>query len=466
MGSTVRPPRVVAGFMGVERGMRISRRSLLTAPLALAVPAPVHAAANRKVAVIGAGMAGLACARRLAAASVETIVLEARDRIGGRIHTDRRWPGVTVDLGASWIHGVAGNPVTALARDAGARRAATSYEASAAYGPDGATLDIDADVARMERLIDEARDEAEDLDEDVSLKDAIEAHPRYPRLDARGRSLLAHVVNAQYELEYAGDWSELSAWSLDEDSAFPGADALLPDGYDAVPLFLAKGLDIRLKAVVTTVSIDRGGATVRLAGGEVVKADHVVVTVPLGVLKEGIAFEPALPDRLRDAIDGLGFGVIEKTCLRFDKPFWPAQVDWIEFVSGRRGEWAEWLSPVRATGAPLLVGFNGGAYGRSLATLDDAAIVDAALEALRAMFGRKVPEPEGTIVTRWAADPFARGAYSFNAVGSDGATRRALAEPVEGKLFFAGEATSAEYFATTHGAYLSGIAAADAVLDT
>jgi monoamine oxidase len=444
--------------------MRLSRRSLLAAPLALATM-PARAARRRRVVVVGAGMAGLACARKLVAADIETIVLEARDRIGGRILTDRRWPGMAVDLGASWIHGVSGNPVTALAREAGVRLAATSYEASVAYGPDGDATDIDADVSRIEALIEEAREEAGDLDEDVSLKEAIEAHPRHRRLDARGRTILAHVVNAQYELEYAGDWSELSAWSLDEDSGFGGADVLIPNGYDAVPAWLARGLDIRLGAIVEAVSLAGTAASVRLTGGEVVSADHVVVTVPLGVLKAGaIAFEPALPNGHRGAVGRLGFGVIEKTCLRFDKPFWPADVDWIEFVSGRRGEWAEWLSLTRATAAPVLVGFHGGAQARALGVLDDGAIVDGALKALRIMFGKKVPAPAGSIVTRWAADPFARGAYSFNAVRSDGAMRRALAEPVEGRLFFAGEATSADYFATTHGAYLSGLAAADAIL--
>ncbi|CAG1015570.1 polyamine oxidase [Rhizobiaceae bacterium] len=444
--------------------MTISRRTLLAAPLALAM-APAHAAPPRRAAVIGAGIAGLACARRLAGAGFETVVLEARDRIGGRILTDRRWSGRPVDLGASWIHGASGNPVTALAREAGARRVATSYEASVAYGPDGGVLDIDADVAGMERLIEEARDAAGDLDADVSLKEAIEAHPRYHRLDERGLMLLAHVVNAQYELEYAGDWSELSAWSLDEDSGFGGADVLFPDGYDVVPAFMARGLDIRLGAAVAAVSTTGKAVTVRLVDGQAVAADHVVVTVPLGVLKEGrIAFAPALPAAHREAIEKLGFGILEKCCLRFGKPFWPRDVDWIEFVSGRRGEWSEWLSLARATGASVLVGFNGGAYGRALGSLDDGAVVDAALKALRAMFGPDVPAPLGSIVTRWAADPFARGAYSFNAVGSDGAMRRALAEPVDDRLFFAGEATSADYFATTHGAYLSGIAAADAIL--
>ncbi len=444
--------------------MTISRRSLLAATLAVAV-SPSRAARSGRVAVIGAGMAGLACARRLATAGCETVVLEARDRIGGRILTDRRWNGLPVDLGASWIHGVSGNPVTALAREAGARRVATDYDASVAHDSRGRVVDIDADTARMERLIEEAREAVEDFDEDVSLKDAIEAHPRHRRLDERGRMLLDHVVDAQFQLEYAGDWSELSAWSLDADSGFGGADALLPDGYDAVPAFLARGLDIRLGAVVEAISLAAPKASVRLADGQVVWADHVVVTVPLGILKEGrIAFEPTLPAGHREAIEKLGFGVLEKTCLRFEKPFWPRDVDWIEFFSGRRGEWTEWLSLTRATGTPLLVAFNAGAYGRALGSLDDAAVADAALDALRAMFGSGVPAPTGAIVTRWAADPFARGAYSFNAVGSDGATRRALAEPVDGRLFFAGEATSAEYFATTHGAYLSGLAAADAIL--
>jgi monoamine oxidase len=445
--------------------MTISRRSLLAAPLALAVPASARAARSRRVAVIGAGMAGLACARRLVAAGAETIVLEARDRIGGRIHTDRRWPGLPVDLGASWIHGVSGNPVAALAREAGARHAATSYEASVAYSPGGDTVDIDADFMRMEGLIEEARELVGDFDEDVSLKEAVEAHPDYRRLDERGRAILDHVVNSVFAIDHGADWSELSAWSLDEGGGYGGADVLFPDGYDAVPALLARGLDIRLGAVVTAVSIAGDGATVRLSDGRSITADHVVVTAPLGVLKEGrIAFEPGLPRGHREAIERLGFGVLEKCCLRFDKPFWPRDVDWIEFVSSRRGECAEWFSHARATGAPLLVGFQGGNAARSLAALDDGAIVDAALGALRAMFGSDVPAPAGSIVTRWAADPFSRGAYSFNAVGSDGAVRRAMAEPVDGRLFFAGEAISADHFATTHGAYLSGLAAADRVL--
>ncbi len=444
--------------------MTISRRSLLAASLAL-VACPLRAARSGRVAVIGAGMAGLACARRLAGAGFATVVLEARDRIGGRIRTDRRWSDLPVDLGAAWIHGASGNPVTALAREAGARRVATDYDASAAYDSRGKSIDLDAEVAGMERLIEEARDASEDLDDDVSLKAAVEAHPRYPRLDERGHSILGHVVNAFFELEYAGDWSELSAWSLDEDSGFDGADVLLPDGYDALPAFMARGLDIRLGSVVTAVSLAGKGATVHLADGELVAADHVVVTVPLGVLKDGrIAFEPKLPAGHRQAIERLGFGVLEKTCLRFAEPFWPRDVDWIQFLSGRRGEWAEWLSLTRATGTPLLVGFNAGTYGRALGSLDDGAVVDAALAALRAMFGQKVPAPVGAIVTRWAADPLARGAYSFNAVGSDGATRRALAEPIDGRLFFAGEATSAAHFGTTHGALLSGLAAAGAIL--
>ena len=95
--------------------MTISRRSLLAASLAL-VACPLRAARSGRVAVIGAGMAGLACARRLAGAGFATVVLEARDRIGGRIRTDRRWSDLPVDLGASWIHGVSGNPVVDLAR--------------------------------------------------------------------------------------------------------------------------------------------------------------------------------------------------------------------------------------------------------------------------------------------------------------------------------------------------------------
>ena len=187
-------------------------------------------------------------------------------------------------------------------------------------------------------------------------------------------------------------------------------------------------------------------------------ADRVIVTVPLGVLKaQTIAFDPPLPERKRRAIERLGFGLLNKVVLSFEEAFWPESPDMIGLV-GPNQPVADLVSGLTFAGTPLLVGLRGGAAARSREALSDQDAIGEVLAALGA------PEPSGALVTRWAADPSARGSYSFLAVGSTPADLRALAEPLGERLLFAGEATHEEFFATVHGAYMSGIREAGRIL--
>jgi monoamine oxidase len=136
-------------------------------------------------------------------------------------------------------------------------------------------------------------------------------------------------------------------------------------------------------------------------------------------------------------------------------------VDWIEWLSPRPGEWGQWVSLARATGAPVLLGFNAAAAAEAVERLDDRATLAAATDALRAMFGSRFPAPLAAQITRWRADPFARGSYSFTPVGATPEDRTALAgADWDGALWFAGEAASRDHFGTVHGALISGRAAA------
>ena len=193
-------------------------------------------------------------------------------------------------------------------------------------------------------------------------------------------------------------------------------------------------------------------------------ADRVLVTLPLGVLKAGnVRFVPALPEEKQTAIATLGMGVLNKCYLRFPKVFWPNDVDWLEYIAEGHGEWTEWVSFVRTTGQPILLGFNAGTRGREIEALTDEQIVESAMETLRILYGDDIPEPTDFQITRWASDPFARGSYSFCSLGSTPQMRRELARPLDGKLFFAGEATSVDYYGTADGAYLSGLRAAEEI---
>ncbi|MGA8247598.1 MAG: NAD(P)/FAD-dependent oxidoreductase, partial [Nocardioides sp.] len=388
-------------------------------------------------------------------------VLEARPRIGGRIHTWRGWPGSPLDLGASWIHGyAAGNPITPIARRAGARLVPSSYSSY--------QLHIDPQLraegvtrphsGRWARLVAEAERSARHRANDESLATAVRRVTSGQQLSRLERDELAFHLNADYTTEWGADPDELSARTVDEGKEYgrTGEDAFLPLGYDRVPHFLARHLAIETGVVVRRVVLRRHGVDVHTSAG-VRPARAVVVTVPLGVLKhEGIEFVPGLPPRHHRAIDRLGVGVLSKTFLRFDAPFWPVDVDWQEYLGPRHGAWGEWFSTARA-GTPVIVCFHGGDRAREVERARPAEVRGEAMHVLRTMFGHGIPDPVSSASTGWSLDRWAHGSYSTNAVGSTRADRVALGDPVEGRVFFAGEATEPDYSSTVHGAYRTGL---------
>jgi monoamine oxidase len=157
------------------------------------------------------------------------------------------------------------------------------------------------------------------------------------------------------------------------------------------------------------------------------------------------------------AIDGLRMGLLNKCVLRFDRIHWPQDVDWIGWLGLRPGFWGEWVSLARSMAVPVLIGFNAADPATELEGFSDRDTRAAAHDALRGMFGTGFPAPMDAQITRWGQEPLSYGSYSFNAVGTKPATRRALAGPDwDGQLWFAGEACSADHFGTAHGAVLSG----------
>lgn len=426
-------------------------------------PRPMRAAAGRKkrILIIGAGFSGLAAARQLHGLGHEVQVLEGRQRSGGRIHTSREWADLPLDHGATWIHGVRGNPIMREAAALKARLLETRYEDYVAYQTSGRRFTLAEEQAREslgDQIAKKIRKE-QSAGRDVALRDAVEEWIG-PGAPADTAGLARFILSSDYEQEYAGSINDLSTYWFDSDKSFGGGDKLFAEGYQVVIDYLAQGLD--LKTGHTVRAIDWSGPVVRVTTDAAeFTADRVLVTLPLGVLKAGdVAFHPALPDGKKQAIERLGMGVLNKCYLRFPRAFWPEDVDWIEFVPEVHGKWSQWVSFMKAARQPVLLGFYAADEGRAMELLTDGQIVASAMETLRTIYGSKIPEPTGHQITRWANDPFARGSYSFNALGSTPAMRKVLAKPLQNRLFFAGEATSTAYFGTTHGAYLSGIRAA------
>jgi len=342
------------------------------------------------IAVIGAGVAGLAAARHLRALGYTVIVLEARDRIGGRVWTDRSI-GHPVDLGAGWIHGTEGNPLTPLARRAGVRTEVTHYDNETTYGPDGTAL-APKQERRIERdfryFMREIQGPREELDEDISLGAAIEG------IVARDGDWtpdelrdLDYSVNTTLEHEYAGDVHDLSLFWWDSGSDYDGPDVLFPDtGYDWLPKMLAQGLDVRLDHLVQRIEWGPTGVNLVTDQGPFPVA-QAVVTLPLGVLKAGdVEFVPALPAYKQQAMSRLGMGVLDRLWLRFPRVFWDADADLLGYVSPTKGRWCEWYNLAQHTGEPILVGFNAAAHARELESLSDADVVAEAMAVLRTIY--------------------------------------------------------------------------------
>lgn len=429
------------------------------AVVAASVPGCSTRAAQRVI-VVGAGVAGLAAARRLRQAGHRVTILEARGRLGGRVVTSDA-VGVPIDLGAAWIHGDDGNPLTKLAEEAGARTVPTDWDSLAVYGPDG-VIDAEA-VDDADAAWESVSGELEDLQDGAGVKESL----LDGLVDVAGRRALADplarwTIDSYVTSDYGADPSDLSLRYFNQDEAFDGDDLIFPRGYRPLIQTLADGTPVKLRQRVRAIARDKGGVTVT-TDDRAHTADHVIVTVPLGVLRaNAIAFDPPLPPATTNAIQRLRMGCLNKVVLRFPRVFWPREVE----VFGLVGDQPipHFVNALTFTGEPILIGLIGGRSARERERLSDAVTIREARAALASSFGVEVPEPSGALITRWSHDQLAYGSYSYPATGSTPADREALASSIGGRIHFAGEATHVDYFATVHGAYLSGLRAADEII--
>lgn len=437
-----------------------TRRDALKLGFATSVlPKLGQAASDPVVIVIGAGIAGLAAARTLVDAGARVVVLEASGRIGGRIHTDRSL-GLPVEVGAGWVHGPDGNPISQLARSAGLETFLTDDENLEVLRADGAPVS-DADVVRGEaRLARLAATIDDAVDADMAMSEAIRRFGDGELDDPLTRWMLS----AYLEFLTGGSIDDISATMWDEDDGFAGADVILPAGYDQILPQLARGLDIRFGEMVQSIAYGSDGVSVITANGTF-QANQLICTLPIGVLKAGsVTFNPPLPNAYQTAIQALGLGQVTKLALRFDAPFWPTDVQYFGVTTEPMGRWPYFKNTMTYDDVPLIMGMSLGSY----APIADAmSAEDAAadmMDVLRGVFGTEIPEPTGILKSKWSRDPLALGAYSFAKVGALPDDFNRFAEPI-GPLHFAGEHTTFDYHGNVHGAYLSGIRAAEAILN-
>jgi monoamine oxidase len=436
------------------------------------------------VVVAGAGAAGLAAAGALARHGLSVILVEARDRVGGRIHT-RHVPGLAapVEVGAEFVHGEA--PSTLGLADAAALLAVEL--------PDNHWWSQNAEwrnVPDFWKRIDSVRNRIGPLRRDVSFAQFLD---RQRSLDPFTRTLVRSFVEG-YHAAHADRISALALAAADseQESSRGNRQFRLFDGYDRLADAMRQALDpelvdLRLSCVIDEVTWRKGDVRVRVSrlqthAVETIRARAMVVTLPIGVLKAppgsvgAVVFDPPLAAK-REALDLIGVGHVVKVILRFRRAFWddddflgargirnPAAP--VNFIHSQEGAFPTfWTSsPVRA---PVMTAWAGGTAADALLAGTRDGIVDRALDSLAMLCGQRRSLIDREYVSAWThdwqADPFSRGAYSYASVGGSNA-HALLGRTLQETLFFAGEATSGDETGTVAGAIESGRRAARGIV--
>jgi monoamine oxidase len=436
-----------------ERNPVLNRRQVLqgfgAGALLGGFGAPLRAAtATPDVLVVGAGGAGLTAAKELIAKGVSVVVLEARDRIGGRAFTDDSL-GVAWDRGCSWLHSSNINPWVTYARQNGFDVYPDAYERQVYDGArrmDGSeTAGYRAVAERLGRELDRAGSRGLDIPAEAALTQETLNDPWYP---------MAMDDLTGWEGVEPANYSVLDSHQYDED----GEDFVIPRGYGTLLAHYARGVDVKLRTPVTRIRWGGRGVAAETAAG-LVSARVAVVALPCSIVAEGsVIFSPHLPAEVLQAHHDLPLGILEKVALRFKKNVFPSERT--ELLQAKRSDGRGLNYLTRHWDTNVCVAFAPGRLARELEGAGEGAAIAHALDELASMLGGEVRKQfDKGAATAWASDPFARGAYSHCVPGRYGA-RAVLTRPVGGRIVFAGEHTEQAAYGTLHGAHLSGIRAA------
>ncbi|XP_030830284.1 lysine-specific histone demethylase 1B [Strongylocentrotus purpuratus] len=437
-----------------------------------------------KIIVIGAGVAGLAAARHLTNMGCDVTMLEARDRIGGRVWDDQSL-GSCVGKGAQIVNGCINNPI-ALMCEQGGFKLRKMHERCDLLGEGGVVTDLHVDKrvefhfnAMLDAIAEWRKDKFSSSDSPLGKK-IMEMHQTF--MDETNltfsaeedRLLQFHISNLEYAC--GSNLAKVSSLHWDQNEAFAqfaGDHCLLKEGYHTVFTELAKGLDVRLQHQVTAVNHSADDITITLKDGQTLTAQKVLLTIPLALLQsEVISFTPPLPEDKLEAINSLGSGIIEKIGLQFPSRFWEKKVEETDYFGyiptdpADRGFFSIFYDMSNGNKeSNVLMSIISGDAVQKLKEMTEKEVMEKCLSCLKKLFPKQtVPNPSKYFVTQWHKDEFAGMSYSFIASGASGETYDVLAECIDEKIFFAGEATNRSFPQTVTGAYLSGIREANKII--
>ncbi|HLH27667.1 MAG TPA: NAD(P)/FAD-dependent oxidoreductase [Acidimicrobiales bacterium] len=417
---------------------------------------PADRSEDADVIVVGAGTAGVTCTRALASGGARVIVLEAGERVGGRVWTVRDFVETPVEAGAEFVHGV-GAATWADIRSAGLRvQGAPNRYSWFNLGGRTRWLPLHLAHPQLWRSFDILWALRRYRGPDTNAATFMDTRGYGARAgELVALALSAHLPAGVEEVGMAGLLAD-GVLHLEQ-----GLNHRVIDGYDLLPRQIAIGLDVRFRCRVSEVSWSPGGVEVATDDGRSFRGRAAVCAVPHGVLADGrIAFVPDLPPAKSDAITRIKTGPVGKVLLHFDERFWPARMT--QLVCGSGPVTLYWSTSYGTGGPPVLSAYATGPRARALSRSGPEEAVDIVLDDLARLFPRARPRASlrAARVVDWLTDPNALGGYTFLPPGALGA-RAALAAPDTGALFWAGSATAwAPVADTVEAAYLSGMRAA------
>jgi monoamine oxidase len=423
---------------------------------------------RRKVIVIGAGISGLVAAQRLASQGVDVLILEAQNRIGGRVKTNREF-SVPLELGANWLHGGAGNPLKKQFADLNIETKTYDATKFAYIHPDRGELHPLSNGIWLEKHLSRSLTFSAAISmtthRHASVRDTFElAQKLFKKLAKEDRKILFNLLERYLEIYMASPLEKASIKEFTTESntnpqgeIIPIGERMILGGADGFIQHLAQGLQIQTNQKVKKVDYQSESVVVTTVDDAIFEADAVIMTASLGVLKQGfIEFSPVLPSSKQSAIDQLYMGTINKIALEFPTSYWiPDQ----EFVSSHQQSEScpgFYINVNRYKSSPILLGLYGGKNAREVEKLSDEELAKEAVQSLKENFKFSIPTPTRVARTRWASDPFTFGSYSGLGIGNTDQMRLELQKPVANKIFFAGEATDLTDYGSLHAAYWSG----------
>jgi len=422
--------------------------------------------------IIGAGIAGINCAKQLQVAGKKVVILESRDRIGGRIESKQINDDI-FDLGASWIHGIQYNPIWTLCQQLQIKTKTFNYDQPQYFHDDGQLFTknevqvFESYIEKIQSALRESEHESALVAVQSIINSLGDTNNAFSESDLK--DLLIQYFQYIANDPYATDLEHLSSQYQNYEGYFEGDEVIFPQGYAQIIHHLAQYLDIKLNVDVQKISIQTDFVEIEDQHHQTFQASKVIVAIPLGVLKnQKIQFHPPLADTYRHAINNMGFGSFNKVFFQLETAL-PIHSSLSEMNSSTlywsKDKLFNLLDLTQIYNTPTYLMLFGGTPSEFIDHANDQAVWENIAQSLQDTFKTTIDEPKTLIITRWGADPNSYGSFSFPALKHNEQLTQTFENHIDGKVFFTGEHCSLKYAGTVHGAYMNGCETAQRLLN-